>query len=165
MIIRFAHIVDLKSIVEIYNQAIDTRISTADLIHINPNDRKDWFNEHTPEQFPILVAEIDGQIVGWISLSSYRKGREGLRHNAEISYYIHNDFQKRGIGTNLMNNMLVLAKKLNYRNIFAILIDENIASIKLLEKFSFQKWAFLPNFVEIDGNIYNHVYYGLELTD
>ena len=163
MKIRFAEIDDLRTIVEIYNQAIDTRISTADLVHINYLDRRDWFYEHTPNQFPILVAVIENQIVGWISLSPYRKGREGLKNNAEISYYIHNDFQKRGIGTILMTEMLKLAKKLNYRNIFAILIDANIGSIKLLEKFSFQRWAFLPNFVEIDCKIYNHVYYGLEI--
>ena len=163
MEIRCAEIGDLKIIIEIYNQAIDTRISTADLVHINYLDRRDWFFEHTPEQFPILVAEIESKVVGWISLSPYRKGREGLKKNAEISYYIHNDFQKRGIGSILMTEMLELAKKLNYRNIFAILIDQNIGSIKLLEKFSYHRWAFLPNFVEIDGKIYNHVYYGLEI--
>ncbi len=163
MIIRLAEYMDLFAINEIYNQAIDNRISTADLFHISIEDRIKWFDEHNSELFPILVAEIGDDIVGWISLSPYRKGREGLKSNAEVSYYIHNDFQKQGIGSILMTEILELAKKLNYRNIFAILIDQNIGSIKLLEKFSFQRWAFLPNFVEIDGKIYNHVYYGLEI--
>ena len=163
MTVRLANINDLEAIIEIYNQAIDNRISTADLFHINPSDRNEWFMEHTKDKFPILVAEVENHVVGWISLSPYRKGRGGLKYNAEISYYIHNMFQKRGIGSTLMSEMLKLARELDYRNIFAILIDENIGSIKLLEKFSFERWAFLPNFVEIDGNIYNHLYYGLQL--
>ena len=163
MIIRLAEYMDLFAINEIYNQAIDNRISTADLSHITIEDRIKWFDGHNSELFPILVAEIGGEVVGWISLSPYRKGREGLKANVEVSYYIHNDYQKQGIASKLMAEMICYSRKLNYRNLFAILIDANIGSIKLLEKFSFQKWAFLPEFVEIDGNIYNHVYYGLKI--
>ncbi|MEZ5023664.1 MAG: hypothetical protein R2728_10480 [Chitinophagales bacterium] len=55
------------------------------------------------DNFPIYVLEIDGKVIGWISLSAYRKGRNALRYNAEVSYYIHQDFQQQGFGESITN--------------------------------------------------------------
>ncbi len=163
MVIRIAEYSDLNSINNIYNQAVDNRISTADLEYISMLSRIEWYNNHSSDSYPILVAVIDNDVVGWASLSPYRKGRGALVGNVEVSYYIHNQFQRMGIGSKLLSNIIEFAIKLNYKNIFAILISENKGSIRLLEKFNFKKWAVLPEFVEIDGNVYDHLYYGLRL--
>ncbi len=86
MIIRLAHIDDLPAIVEIYNQAIQTKQSTGDTQPLRVEDRVAWFHEHHPEKYPIFVAEEAGVVVGWCSLSAYRQGRAAFRHTAEISY-------------------------------------------------------------------------------
>ena len=88
MNIRIAQAADLSRIVEIYNQAIPSMRSTADLSPLKAEDRMAWFAEHSPAKYPIFVAEIDGEVVGWCSLSAYRPGRMALRFTAEVSCYI-----------------------------------------------------------------------------
>ena len=85
----------------IYNQAVEAE-ATADITPVTVDARRDWFLRHVPERHPILVAEVDGRIVGWASLSEYREGRGALRHTAEISYYVDFDHHGQGIGSALI---------------------------------------------------------------
>lgn len=39
------------------------------------------------------------------------------------------------------------------KNLFAILLEPNAASIKLLERFDFEFWARLPDIANIDGEV------------
>jgi len=163
MKIRLAKINDLKSIVEIYNQAVLTKKSTADLTQVKITDRIDWFYEHSPGKYPIYIAEVDEIVTGWISLSPYRKGREALRHTAEVSYFIDNRYQRQGIGTSLIDFIIMECKKIDIKNIFAIVLENNKASIKLLKKFNFNKWGYMPDVAEFDGAPCGHLYFGLNI--
>ena len=161
--IRHALEKDLTEIVEIFNQAITTRTSTGYLDKFSVEERKVWFSEHTKEKYPILVAEQNEKIVGWINLDPYRIGRKAFEKTVEVSFFIHNDYKRKGIGNELLRAMMKTATKLGYKTIFAIVLDKNIGSIKLLEKNNFEKWGFLPEVAEIDEKILGHVYYGKNL--
>ncbi len=154
---------DLKLIVEIYNQAVITKSSTADINPIKVKDRIKWFKDHNPKKHPIYVAEEEKKIVGWVSLSQYRKKREALRYSAEISYYIHHDYQGQGIGTKLVDFSIKQSKKLGIKNLIAIILEKNIRSIKLLKKFNFEQWGYLPKVADFDGVPCAHIYMGLNL--
>lgn len=119
--IRLASLKDLNRIIEIYNQAVKTKSSTADINPIKVKDRINWFKEHKQEKHPIYVAETEGKVVGWISLSQYRKKREALKYSAEISYYIDNDYQKKGIGTKLVDYIIKQSVILGIKNLVAII--------------------------------------------
>jgi L-amino acid N-acyltransferase YncA len=131
--------------------------------YLKVEDRIEWFNEHDPDTYPILVVEMDNTIAGWISISPYRKGREGLKYTAEVSYYVHRNYQRKGAGTEMMDCMIRKAKELKYKTLIAILMDVNSGNIKLLEKYHFKKWGFLPDVIEIDGIVFSHLYYGLKI--
>ncbi len=161
--IRKATISDLASIVHIYNQAVTQKFSTADTEEIDYKKRYEWFHSHTPEAYPIYVYQINDFIVGWISLSPYRPGRKALRFTVEISYYVHKDYARKSIGSRLMEYVINESRKMNYRTLFAIILDKNIASIKLLEKFGFTKWGHMPDIADFDGVECGHVYYGLRI--
>ena len=160
MMIRLAKQGDLPAIVHIYNQAIQTRQSTGDLQLFRVEDRLDWFREHHPEQHPIFVAEDDKSVVGWCSLSPYRPGRAALRFTAEISYYVDFASHRRGIGTVLVEHALGTCPALQIRHVFAIVLESNQASIRLLEKLGFEKWGYLPRVADFDGKEVGHLYYG-----
>lgn len=164
MIIRRANIHDLKAIVEIYNQAILTGKSTADLTPVTPNSRVEWFNQHTPDRYPIFIAETENIVAGWISLSPYRSGREALRFTAEVSFYIHTDYQRKGIGTKLLDLIIAEIPKIGIKTIFAIILEHNYPSINLVEKFKFEKWGFLPKVADFMGNEVGHLYYGFRVA-
>ena len=99
MHIRDATEADLPAIVDIYNQSIPAGRSTADTAPVSVTDRLEWFQKFDPKKRPLWVAEIDGAIVAWIGLSSFYAGRPAYDATAEVSTYIANAYQKRGIGT------------------------------------------------------------------
>jgi len=161
--IRYALEEDLPEIVEIFNQAIETRASTGYLDTFTVYERKEWFFEHTNKNYPILVAEYNDTIIGWISIDPYRRGRKAFEKTGELSLFIHNDFKRKGIGNQLLVAMMRTAKKLGYTTLLTIVLDKNSGSIQLLEKNDFEQWGFLPGVAEIDGNKLGHVYYGKKL--
>ncbi len=163
MKIRLAILDDLSAIDNLYNQAIELR-RTADLSPYTNEIRQIWFDEHISSMFPIYVVEEAGKVIGWISLSPYRPGRMAFKNVAEVSYYLDKDYQGRGIGTKLLQFGIEVAKNLGYKNMLAILLENNLPSIKLLEKNNFQKWAHLPNIAEFDGEFVGHLYYGLPIN-
>lgn len=163
MIIRTALHEELPAIVEIYNQGVMTRISTGDTDTVAVAERIEWFDEHQSDAYPLLVAEVNGIVVGWGSLSPYRPGRRAFLRTVEISYYIHNSYKRRGIASGLITSLLKKCSELGSRSVFAIVLSENLASISLLEKFGFEQWGHLPAVAEIDGKKLDHLYYGKTL--
>jgi phosphinothricin acetyltransferase len=165
MIIRPAQINDLPAIVEIYNQSIPSKSSTGDTQPVRVEDRLTWFQEHKPGAHPIFIAEVEGQVAGWCSVSAYRPGRQALRFTAEISYYIAPAYQSQGIATALIHYMLAACPALQIKNLFAIVLERNTASRRLLEKMGFEQWGFLPRVADFDGEETGHVYYGKRVWD
>lgn len=160
MRIRLAEIEDLPAIVDIYNQAIPSKQSTGDTEPLRFEDRVPWFVGHSPARHPIFVAEVDGQVAGWCSLSAYRAGRAALRFTAEISYYIARVYHRQGIGTALIEHALAACPGVQIRHVFAIVLENNAASLRLLEKLGFEKWGYLPRVADFDGKEVGHLYYG-----
>jgi len=162
MIIRIAQFKDLEEIVTIYNQAVKVGQKTADTEPISIESRYEWFSSHLPEKYPILVTEVDCSIAGWISLSPYRSGRKALTKTAEVSYYIHNNYHRLGIASALLSEVIRLCPSLDISTIFAILLDTNIGSYKLLVKFGFDRWGHLPEVANFNGIKIGHYYYGFK---
>jgi phosphinothricin acetyltransferase len=50
--------------------------------------------------------------------------------------------------------------KLGIKTLFAIIIDKNEASIKLIEKCGYEKWGHLPEIAVFDTMEAGHLYYG-----
>jgi L-amino acid N-acyltransferase YncA len=162
---RIADLSDLPQIVEIYNQAVPSRTSTARIEPVTVEERRSWFVEHDPHKYPIFVTEHDGQVVGWCSLSTYRPGRVALRFTAEISYYIDGKYQRQGVGKALVNYVVVQSPSFGIKNIVAVLIDRNEASRRLLERLGFQQWGYLPRVLDFDGVECGEFYYGIRVVD
>lgn len=158
--IRLAHRDDLPTILDIYNQSIPSQQSTGDLEPVRLEDRLSWFEEHHSDRHPIFVAEVNGHVAGWCSLSAYRPGRAALRFTKEISYYIAHAYHRQGLGTALIEHALAACPALQIRHVFAIVLEGNQASLKLLEKMGFEQWGYLPGVANFNGREIGHLYYG-----
>jgi phosphinothricin acetyltransferase len=165
MEIRKANIDDLPQINSIYNQAVDQRFCTAHLEPVNMEYRKNWFREHQLDRYPVYVATENEMVLGWVSVGSYRSGREALDHVAEVSYYVDNLYRGRGIGGRLMDHVIKQAPELGLSVLIAILLDKNPASIALLKKHGFALWGRMPGIAKIDDQKADHLFYGLHLGD
>ena len=164
MKIRIATEDDLNAIDEIYNQAIVTQKATADTDPYSKEERLAWYRAHNPEKYPFFVAEESGKAVGYAYFTAYRGRRYALRYAAEISYFVHEDHHRQGIGSMLMEHAIKIAPELNIRYLVAILIGNNDPSIALLKKYNFSQWGLLPGIVDFDGVEYDHLYYGFRLV-
>ncbi len=160
--IRKAKLPDLPVLVTIYNQAILAH-QTADTIPIKLADRKSWFESHQDLLYPLFVIAEKEQVMGYATLSKYREGRPALRFIVEISYYIHRDHQRKGLGSALLKYVLEIAKELGFKHAFALLLDTNLPSRRLLKKFGFEQWGHLPNVAEMNGQICGQFYFGRRL--
>lgn len=158
--IREAEIRDLKFINDIYNQSVSAIFETADLTAWTEEQRLQWYQSCDRTRYPILIVEEVDQVKGWLSFSPYRNGREALRYTTEISYYIHKDFRRKGLGQALVKHALEAAKMRGFRIVFAIILDKNSASIRLLQSMGFKYWGNLPEVADFGGETCGHTYLG-----
>ncbi len=164
MLLRTAQENDLPGIVAIYNQAVSEQFCTGDTEPVTVEERRDWFSQHTAEIYPIFIAEEDGLLLGWCSLSPYRPGRAALRTTAEISYYVDSAQRGKGLGSRLVQHALTDAPALGFTHLLAILMDVNIGSIRLLEKFGFVQWGCLPGVARFGSSVCGQLIYGREIA-
>jgi len=160
MQIRLAQYTDLEAINTIYNQAVAARYCTADLDPISISEREEWFETHSEDKYPVYVGVVNDAVVAWFSFSAWRAGRRALAMSSEVSYYIHESHFRKAYASQLMIFALSKAPKLGFKNLFAILLEPNEASIKLLEKFDFELWGRLVDVAEIDGEVCSQRIYG-----
>ena len=133
--IRLATADDLAAVNDIYNWYVPRSTCTYQEEPETMEARRAWFAHHGPRH-PVTVAQLDGEIVGWGSLSDYRE-RSAYRFTCENSVYVRHDTQGRGIGTALLADLIARARALDYRTIIAGADAEQTASIALHRKFGF----------------------------
>jgi phosphinothricin acetyltransferase len=89
--------------------------------------------------YPYLVAECAGEVVGYAYASPYRL-RPAYRHIAENSVYIHPAWAGRGIGRQLISALLAECEARGLRQIVAVIGDSaNRASIALHKSLGFRE--------------------------
>ncbi|HEY82575.1 MAG TPA: N-acetyltransferase [Dehalococcoidia bacterium] len=136
MSIRQATLDDLDAITEIYNEAILKTVATFDTEPKTMEEQKRWFAGHGPK-YPIMVAEEDGLIVGWASLSMW-SDRCAYADTAEISLYVRETHQGRGIGKKLLEAILHEGEKAGLHTVVARITEGNAVSIHLFKSAGFE---------------------------
>src|SRR3972149_6240475 len=86
ILIRTAELSDLDWITNIYNEAILTTTATFDTHPKSRAEQLEWFQTHDARH-PILVAVLDGNVVGWASLSKW-SDRCAYSETGETSFYV-----------------------------------------------------------------------------
>ena len=147
---RIARREDLQQIVAIYNATIPSRVVTADIEPVSVESRERWFEEHSPDFRPLWVVEVEGQIAGWLSFSSFY-GRPAYNKTVELSVYVHDDFRKRGIASYLLVQAFAQAPSLGIDTLLGFIFAHNLTSLALFEKFGFARWGELPKVALLDG--------------
>lgn len=159
---RKATIEDLPKIVEIYNSTIASRMVTADTEPVTVEDRMDWYSRHNEKRPLYVMEDEENNICGWLSFESFY-GRPAYDKTAEISIYISENYRGQGLGTLFIEEALSMAPALGIRSVMAFIFGHNQPSIKLFEKFGFEKWAHMPGIAEMDGQRYDLVILGKEI--
>lgn len=137
--IRPAVEADLEAINSIYNHYVRVSTCTYQTEVETEAQRTAWFAHHGPNH-PVTVAELDGTVVGWGSLSPFRD-RAAYARTVEDSLYVRHDMHRRGIGGRLLEDLIGRARALGHRTIIAAIDAEQEGSVRLHERYGFVKVA------------------------
>jgi len=136
LIIRDASLKDLTEITEIYNEAILNTVATFDTNIKTLDEQKEWFDKHGSKN-PIIVAEENGKITGWASLSKY-SDRCAYSDTAELSLYVKEESQGRGIGKKLMEGIIKKGEQAGIHAIISRIAEGNQVSVHLHKMVGFE---------------------------
>ena len=143
MNIRDATSADLDAILEIHNEAIRNSRAIWIDAEVERSDRDAWFAQHRADGHPVLVAEVDGAVVGYAAYGWYRP-RLGYRFTVENSVYLRPEAQRAGIGRALMVEIIAAARAAGMHTMIAGVEASNTGSIALHESLGFVEVGRLP---------------------
>ena len=133
--IRTATMADVEGITAVYNEAILTTTSTFDTEPKTIAERTMWLRSHD-ERHPVLVAVLDGKVVGWVCLSVW-SDRCAYADTAETSFYVKSEFRGKGIGRKLKEAIIQEARRLGFHTLIARVAEGSEASLHLNETTGF----------------------------
>ncbi|MCG8575080.1 MAG: N-acetyltransferase family protein [Flavobacteriales bacterium] len=126
---------DVRDLVEIYNYYILETTSTLENEPLTVSD----FAERIKGiccNFPFIVLEEDGNILGYAYANSFRK-RYGYRFTVETSVYVHKDHFRKKIGHQLYAQLIEQIKEKGFHRAVGVLTLPNPESVAFHEKFGF----------------------------
>ena len=123
---------DWDAVAEIYRRGLDTGHASFET---SVPAYEEWDAAHLAD--PRLVARLDGAVVGWAALSpvSERCVYGGV---AEDSVYVSPELGGRGIGRQLLAELVRLAEGAGIWTVQAGIFPENTASLVLHERCGFR---------------------------
>jgi phosphinothricin acetyltransferase len=123
---------DWPEVARIYREGIETGNATFET---EVPSWEDWDAAHLGEHR--LVAELDGEVAGWIALSpaSRRPCYAGV---AEISVYVAESVRRKGIGAELLAAVVESAELGGLWTLQTSVFPENEPSLALLRRFGFR---------------------------
>ncbi|WP_431963594.1 N-acetyltransferase family protein [Nocardia sp. bgisy134] len=143
-VIRDAHEGDLPAVLDIHNANIATSTAIWDIDEVGIDERKTWFRTRTAAGMPVLVAEVKGEVAGYASYGQWRP-KVGYRYSVENSVYIADRFQRRGLASALLTELIDRAARSGrVHAMIAAIESSNTGSIALHERFGFVVVGELP---------------------
>lgn len=133
---------DCSAILEIINEQILTGTALYDYQPRTLIQQLAIFDDKLQKGFPIIVAKIADEIVGFGYYSEFRF-REAYKFTVEHSVYAKKNYIGKGIGKLLLTELIELAKKQNLHTMIGVIDSENESSIAFHEKFGFEKAGFI----------------------
>ncbi len=153
---------DLREINAIFNHYVEHSTCVWTTTPCSEVERRVWYEEHV-EAMPILVAECGGRIVDWGALSTFRTAYT-LAGTLKDFIYVHHDFHRQGMGSRLLTALIDAARRKGLRSILANISADQTPSIRLHEKFGFQKVAHLRQVGQKFNQWFDAVYLQLVLA-
>ena len=86
--------------------------------------------------YPFLVAEHDGQVVGFAYLAPFHPAST-MKHSATLTYFIRPEFTGTGIGSQFLDILLQKGGEMGITNFLAHISSKNTGSIRFHQRKGF----------------------------
>ena len=128
---------DIQAILDIINYNILYSTALYDYKIRSYEQQQNILEEKISKKFPVIVAELEGNVVGFGMYSEFRF-REAYKFTVEHSVYVNESFHGKGIGKMLLQELIGLARKQKLHTMIAVIDSENQSSVEFHEKFGFK---------------------------
>jgi L-amino acid N-acyltransferase YncA len=122
--IRPARLDDIETITAIYAHAVTHGTASFELEPPTQAEMVERMKGLLDGNFPYIVAESDGAVVGYAYAALYRT-RPAYRFSVEDSVYVDPRAQRLGIGRILLGRLIVESEKRGFRQMIAVIGDSN----------------------------------------
>lgn len=136
MLIRLATVADAEPLCHIYNREVLESTVTLDLVPRTIEQQRAWIQDRSGG-LAVVVAEVEGKVVGFASLSFYRD-RPGYRTSVEDSIYVDRNHQGAGVGSAMLGELIDVAVKHGFHAIFARIVGAQPTSTALHRRHGFE---------------------------
>ena len=137
VIIRPYNTKDTQAILDIINYNILHSTALYDYNIRTFDQQKTILQEKIAKNFPVIVAELDGEVVGFGMYSEFRF-REAYKFTVEHSVYVNQNQHGKGIGKMLLAELIRMAKNQKLHTMIAVIDAENQSSVDFHERFGFK---------------------------
>jgi phosphinothricin acetyltransferase len=143
---RIATTDDAAAMARIYNDGIADRIATFETKPRTETDVRAWFDG----VHPIVVVEDEGQVIAFVSTSTYRP-RECYHGIAEFSVYVAREARGRGAGKLALAKLIEVAEVAGFWKLVSRIFPENQNSLKLVRSLGFREVGVYEKHGQLDG--------------
>ena len=121
--LRRAHLEDAEAILEIYAPYIRNTNITFEYEVPSLSEFRDRM-AGIMEGYPYLICEIDGIAAGYAYAHRYKE-RAAYQWDAELSVYLREGCERRGIGQAFYTALMEILKEQHVRNVYGIVTSPN----------------------------------------
>ena len=138
--VRSARAEDALQVSEIYNHYIQTSTITFEEEPVSAAEMAARILEIQSLSYPWLVATAANDVLGYAYAGKW-KARAAYKHSSEITVYVRPGQERSGVGSALYQQLLPALKASGVRAAIGGVALPNDASVRLHEKFGFEKCA------------------------
>lgn len=151
-VVRRAAPADAEAVAAIYTQGIEARTATFETEPRTADDRRRAIEAAAAPgaRFPVLVAEADGRVLGWASLTEHSP-RACYRGIAECSVYVDAAARGRGVGARLLPALVDEARRLGFWKLVSRAFPFNEASRAMCRRAGFREVGVYERHARLDG--------------
>lgn len=137
----------MTKVTDIFNQAIPAGDAEWTEVLHTVEERTDWWRDRVSASRPVIVAELDEQVVGVASYGDFRDStrREGFRFVCEHSVYLDASARGTGAADALMDELCDRARTNGLRRMIATIDAFNDRSIAFHVRRGFVEVGRMPD--------------------
>jgi phosphinothricin acetyltransferase len=128
---------DIPAVTKIYGHYVRETVITFETVEPDEAEMATRFATISGKGHPLLIGEIDGEVIGYAYASTYRP-REAYRFTCEDSIYLSPSAVGKGVGSAMLARLIEDSRKAGLKQMLAVITAERENSIRLHLKHGFR---------------------------
>lgn len=105
--------------------------------------------------WPVYYAINNNEVVGWADITPSSNPR--LAHRGFLGMALLKQFRGQGLGTQLLNKVLIHAKNIGLEKVELTVYTNNDAAIRLYKKCGFTEIGIIKNYRKLNGQYFDSI--------